>query len=258
MNYELRIMKNIYVLSSRITLSIFIAISLISCSIKNKTNNDSLEPLISYKNDSIEYIVYELSEKVDADNQEQCNHYLNFNESLNGFEINGADMADLYSFFYRISRKNIHLNSKEINYFNIDFKGIPKDTLKREIWNKIMEIKKMGITQTTKKQDIYILDPTNSQKLNQYLSKNQSQGTEITGNNKKTIYKNATISMIVNNLNEWYSEKFVYTGNQPQKYDIEIPNGLSEAFILQYLKDQFGIKIEKSERSVISYTISEK
>jgi len=250
-------MNKIFVLISRITLFIFIAISLICCAQKNKTNSDSLKPLISFKNDSIEYMVYEHSAKVDADNKEQCDHFLNFNEGLKGFEINGADMADLYSFLYQINRNYIHLNAKEINYYNIDFKGIPKDAIKKEIWNKMMEIKKIVITQETKNQEIYILDPTNSQKLNQYLSKNQSQGTDITGNNEKTIYKNATISMIVNNLNEWYSEKFVYTGNQPQKYDIEIPNGKSEVFIIQYLKEQFDIKIEKSERSAIFYTISD-
>ncbi len=249
-------MKNIVVLVFRIILSVFIVMSLICCTIKTNKNNDSLKPMISYKNDSIEYIVYEHSAKVNAENKEQCDHYLNFNEDFNGFEINGADLADLYSFLNQISRNYIHLNIKEISYYNIDFKGGTNDSIKKEIWNKIMEIQKMVITQETKNQDIYILDPTNSQKLNQYLSKKQSQETKIKGNNENTIFKNATLSMIVNHLNEWYSEKFVYSGNHSQKYNIEIPNGKSEAFIVQYLKDQFDIKIEKSQKSVTFYKIS--
>lgn len=251
-------MKHIYDLILRITLIVFIVMGLICCSIKTDKNNDSLKPIVSYKNDSIEYIVYEQSLKVNADNKIQCDHFLNFSENLNGFEIEGADLADLYSFLYQISRNYIHLDTKEIYYYNIDFKGVPNDSIKKEIWNKIKEIKKIEITHETKNQDIYILDPTKSTKLNQYLSKNQSQGTKITGNNEKTIYKNATISMIVNNLNEWYSEKFVYTGNQSQKYNIEIPNGKSETYLVQYLKNQFDIKIDKSQKSVTFYKISMK
>ncbi len=64
-------MNKIFVLISRITLFIVIAISLICCAHKNKTNSDSLEPLISFKNDSIEYMVYEHSTKVDIDNKKQ-------------------------------------------------------------------------------------------------------------------------------------------------------------------------------------------
>ena len=118
----------------------------------------------------------------------------------------------LYTIQPKETKSRLVIDQNKLNrqkaYYNIDFKGVPNDSIKKEIWNKIKEIKKIEITHKTKNQDIYILGPTKSTKLNQYLSKNQSQGTKITGNNEKTVYKNATISMIVNNLNEWYSEKF--------------------------------------------------
>ena len=59
----------------------------ISCSVNlsNKKTND--KQLLSFKNDSIEYAVYELDTKLDSENNQQCNNFKEIYNKNDGFEI---------------------------------------------------------------------------------------------------------------------------------------------------------------------------
>lgn len=247
-------MKNIF----KITLTIFISISFICCTIKSQTTNDSVEPIISFKNDSIEYSVFETSVKTDAENDIQCKNYLSSFFDSKGFEINGADFADLYSQFFNIEKQFINLKINDKSFYNIVFKGTYNDSIKKALFQKIAEVKNIKISQEYISKEVYVLDIKESRKLDQYLCNLCGDNPIVKGENNKYHFKNCNFTLIVSVLNQWHPNKFFFDGDQTKKYNIKIPTSKDEKETIQYLKDYYDIKITLTQKEFVFYTISPK
>src|SRR5690606_15931581 len=55
--------------------------------------------VLDFQNDTLNYKVYENQSKINSDNIDQCEKFLEYKNSPKSIEIYGADIADLYAIF---------------------------------------------------------------------------------------------------------------------------------------------------------------
>ncbi len=215
--------------------------------------SDVINQLFQFKNDSIEYIVIENIKKPTLENHLMSNFSAEYKVTEEGFKIYNASIGDLYSFIYQVNRHNVKIESSPLIFYNIVYKGVSNDSIKKEIFKKIIEFKKIKISENKIRKNLYILDTKHSKKIKKYISNSNSIASYINGNNEKYVFTNAPFSEIVKHLNKKFPDQFKFEEHEKIRYSLEIPNGKSEKYIIKYLKRKFGIKIKKTRQIVTIY-----
>jgi hypothetical protein len=221
----------------------------------NAQGTGVIRQLITFKNDSIEYIVLENSMTIIDEIQAQTNYSYELHQNSDGFKIYGITLADLYALSYNVNKNCVKSELKEKNLYNVIYKGLPNDSIKKEIFEQIVKLKKLFITESTCRELFYIMDIKKSKKLKRYLSISSSIGSFVNGTNEKYVFTNTPFPDFVEKLNSKYQDHFLYEGDQKTRYNLEFPNEKNEKYIVKYLKKRYGIKIRKIHVTLKIYTI---
>ncbi len=235
-------------------LLLFIFLLLISCS---KSNNNKIE-ILSYKDNHISYQVFEQLSKVSSDDIDQCENFLEYNNSANGFEIYGASIADVYSNLYDVDRNKIKLKDKKAIFYSIIYKG-PKNTeIIKDMVEKLLNKRNLNVLTASEVMTVYVLSPTADQILNEFVNPNESDPSSVTFLNNEIQLKNGTLSMLIRSLNEHYTNSFVYNENSSKKFDLKIPMTTSIDETIDYMHNKYGITFTKENQTMERYIISHK
>jgi hypothetical protein len=229
-----------------------------SCNTFNSDKKFNKKQVLTFKNDSIEYTVFENSLKVNSDNISQCEKFLEINNSQNGFEIHGADIADLFSIFHNINKNNIDLRNRKAIFYSILYKGVVVDHVKTEIFQKLLDQRELKISKNSFKDSVNLLIDEDSIKIDQFLNRNNKDEIKVLLSNDKYILINVNLRILSNTLNELYPNKFFYNGENQKRYNLEIPLGKNEESIIIYLQEKYGIRIEKIQKEIQTYVIIDK
>ncbi|HHT51739.1 MAG: hypothetical protein PHR19_04390 [Bacteroidales bacterium] len=213
--------------------------------------------VLAFKSDSIEYVVYELDRKKDSENNQQCYNFVEINNKRDGFEIYGANIADLFSFFFNVDKHNIYFEDKKRSFYSVIYKGKVESEIKKDIFQKLIDYKGLKIVKNTILADINSLEIEKSIKLSSYINPNSNEKISILLNDEKYIFSNVNLIIFVKKLNELYPGKFFYEGDSTKRYNLEIPVGLGYGEIIFYLKDKYDISINNIQREVLMYSLIE-
>lgn len=216
------------------------------------------ELVLTFKNDSIEYTVFQNSLKVNSDNISQCEKFLEINNSQNGFEIHGADIADIFSIFHNINKNNIDLRNRKAIFYSIIYKGVVVEDIKKEIFQKLLEQRDLKISKNIFKDSVNLLIGEDSIKIDQFLNTNNKDEIKVFLSNDKYILINVNLLIFSNTLNDLYPNRFFHKEDNQKRYNLEIPLGKNEESIIIYLQEQYGIRIEKIQKEIQTYIIIDK
>ena len=131
--------------------------------------------VLAFKSDSIEYVVYELDRKKDSENNQQCYNFVEINNKRDGFEIYGANIADLFSFFFNVDKHNIYFEDKKRSFYSVIYKGKVESEIKKDIFQKLIDYKGLKIVKNTILADINSLEIEKSIKLSSYINPNSNE-----------------------------------------------------------------------------------
>jgi len=229
-----------------------------SCNTLISDRNLKNKQVLTFKNDSIEYNVFEKSLKVNSDNISQCEKFLEFETSQNGFEIHGADIADIFSIFYNINKNNIDLQNRKAIFYSIIYKGVVVDHVKKEIFQKLLDQRNLKISKNIVQDNVNLMNVEDSCKLDQYLNTKTEIKIKVLLSNDKYNLINVDLLIFSNTLNELYPNRFFYKGEKQKRYNLEIPLGKDEESIIIYLQEKYGIRIEKIQNEIQTYIIDDK
>lgn len=239
---------------------ITIIIACISCNSKKTEKDEYTENIVlDVKADAFEYKVYENHAKVNSDNIDQCEKFFEFKSNAEGFEIYGADIADLYATFSKISRNNVDLKNKKAVFYTVIYKGKQSDSVKNEILNYLLDKRNLQVIEHFLEVNSLNITVGNSDKIAKYISKDGSKEnstTVMTDDNYELTNTNLKTLAVV--LNDLYPNTFFYKGNEERKYDFKIPLGRDVNAIIDYLKETYGIESSPSVENITSYEIINK
>lgn len=238
---------------------ITIILAFISCNSKKTEKDEYTENIVlDVKADAFEYKVYENHAKVNSDNIDQCEKFFEFKSDAEGFEIYGADIADLYATFSKISRNNVDLKNKKAIFYTVIYKGKQVDSVKNEILKYLLDKRNLQVVEHSLEVNALNITVRSSDKIEKYISKDSKEGstTVITDDNYELTNTNLKTVAIV--LNDLYPNTFFYKGNEETKYDFKIPLGRDVNDMIDYLKENYGIESSPSVENITSYEIINK
>lgn len=213
--------------------------------------------ILSYKNDSIEYVVFENNSKLNSDSISQCGKFLEVENTKNGFEIYGADIADLYSIFYNINKNNIDLRNQTAISYTIIYKGIIDDNVRKDLFQKLLDKRGLIISNKQISNEVNLIEIENSTKLDLFKNSKSDQDIKVLLGNDKYELINVSFVIFSNTLNNLYPNKFIYEGENQKRYNLEIPLGKDEDTMIKYLKEKYDININKTQKTIQTYIISD-
>lgn len=229
----------------------------------NTRSTEQKEPtgdiILDIKTDDFEYKIYENRSKINSHNIEQCEKFTEYNNSSDGFEIYGADVADVFSIFENINRDNISLNNKEAIFYTVIYSGKQNDSVKKEILDYILDKRNLQVSTKLSKINVYGLKIVDSEKIVKYISEKklgESSRLLLTDDNYELT--NASLKNLTTALNELYSNAFFYEGDDNKKYDLKIPLGENIDEMIDYLSENYGLDSNSSVRKTQIYIIEDK
>ena len=251
--------KKLFNLAKMICLLTMILAS-ISCITRNTEKTDYPGNIVlDFKNDTLIYKVYENYSKINSDNIDQCEKFLEYKNSPESLEIYGADIADLYALFFNKNRDNVRLNNKVAVFYTVTYNGTQNDSVKEEIINYLLNKRDLQVSESTKEINAYKISIGNADKIAKYISKNNSEVNSrviLTDDNYELT--NANLKILATVLNELYPNTFFYEGNEEMKCDLKIPLGQDINSIIDYLSENYGIDSNLSVGSIRAYEIKDK
>ena len=230
----------------------------ISCSGNLSDKNPDGKELLSFQSDSIEYVVNELDTKLDSQGKPQCDKFKEMNYTQDGFEIYGAHIADLFSFFFNVDEQNINFDSEKNSFYSIVYKGRVDEQIKRDIFHKLLDIKGLKIVENQILVAMSRLEIENSTKLDSYIHSNENDKISIESDGKKYIFSNVNFIIFTKKINEIYPNKFIYEGDSEKRYNLELPIGLEYSEMIDYLKKQYDISLIEIQKEILIYSFVEK
>ena len=238
------------IISSAIILASF------SCKKTESSNNLILES----KNNFESYQVHEEFKKIDKDGSNECEKFITFDRNDKGFEMYGADIADIFSVFTNKNRNDIILKNENNSFYSIVYKGKNHDSISKIILNKILDLKALKIDTIRAKNNMYAVENIDYQKINQFS--NLIKDAEIKSYISNNLYKveNANISVLLTTLNDIFPKTFAtnYKQDDSKRYNFEFPLGKDKTDIINLFKDKYGVTFILTESEYANYIIEKK
>lgn len=232
----------------------------ISCDTRNTEKIDYLgNILLDFENDTLAYKVYENHSKVNSDNIDQCEKFIEYKSSPDSFEIHGGDIADLYAIFLNKNRDNVELNNKTAIFYTVTYNGTQNDSVKKGIIKYLIDIRKLKVVETSKEISAFKISIDNTAKIAKYISNKSVKDKSrmmLTDDNYEIM--NADLSIFATALNDLYPNTFFSENNDVTKYNLKIPLEKDIDSIITYLNDNYGIKSNPINKKVNIYEIMDK
>lgn len=237
-----------------------IVLASISCNTKSSEKEGFTKNIVlEVQRDTYKYKVYENHSKVNSDDIEQCEKFFEYHNNLDGFEVYGADIADLFAVFLNISRKNVTLENKKAVFYTVLYNGEHNDSIKKEILNYLLDKRSLEVIEFSSEVDAFNLLVGDTDKLIKYRS-NDNSGVSNKVSLKTDYYEltNANLKILETILNELYPNTFFYEGSDNTKYDFKIPLGLDTDAMIEYLIKTYGVDSQLSVITIKSYAVKDK
>ncbi|WP_277631670.1 hypothetical protein [Avrilella dinanensis] len=232
----------------------------ISCMTRNtEKTNPKGNIVLDFQNDTLNYKVYENQSKINSDNIDQCEKFLEYKNSPKSIEIYGADIADLYAIFFGKNRDNVQLNNKGAIFYTVIYNGKQNDSVKKDIINHLLNKRNLKVSESTKEINAYRISIGNADKITKYIS-----GKSIEGKSKMVLtddnyeITNADLSMLAIALNDLYPNTFFSENNDVTKYNLKIPLEKDIDSIIAYLYENYGIVSNPIANKVNTYEVKDK
>ena len=224
---------------------ILIILIFISC---KKNENFTKSIILQENNDDYSYQIIKYNSKVNANNIDQCEKFLEYKSDENGYQIHGASIADLYSFFYNIKKYNINLISKDAIFYSIYFNGINDSIVNKNIFDKLLKLRKLEVININKELPVYVLSRELNPKNLSY-STNQLE-THIKISEGKLELQNCSINLLAERLSDMYNVKIISSNSTDEKYDFTVPINREVKETFKYLQSKYQIRIKKENQLV--------
>lgn len=245
---------NPFKLFIKITYIIAFLVIIISC--KNQVSEDQTT-ILNYKNNNIEYQVNESLSKMNSNDIEQCEKFLEYTTSDDGFEIGGATLGDLYSIIYNINPSKIELLDKKALFYSVVYKGEKDDAVLDDLFEQLLNRRNLEVSSFNKNVSLATLSLDGSEKIQQHLGTNLDE-SEIVYEEGGYVCKNVNLELFVKSLNGIYFNEFSFKDDLKNKYNLEIPLGKSKDDMIKYLEVAYGFKISNELSTIEIHQIAMK
>ena len=138
-------------LSSTLAKIIVSLIILASFSCKQKSTSNAL--VLEDKNKFGSYQIHEQPDKMDRNSEAQCEKFFQFISTDSGFEMYGANIADVFSQIKNKNRSDVVFKNENNSFYSIVYKGKNNDSASNIILNKLLDFKGLKIDSIKHKQD---------------------------------------------------------------------------------------------------------
>ncbi|MGO3689722.1 MAG: hypothetical protein ACTJF0_04635 [Psychroflexus halocasei] len=218
--------------------------NLFSCS-TNEASNKKI--ILEKQSPNTSYRIYETRVKTNEDDIEQCEKYMNYKVTKDGFTIKGADVYNLTSLLLNTSKKDIMIsNNIDNKFFEIEFSGAINDKSKEKLLNEFLSKLNLKIDTSNQLEDNYELYINDQKLIREFESKNNETNVMVDGFHYS--FKNINLMILASTLEDIYQKSFSAKENTIQ-FDAELKAGKSLKKNLTYLNQNYGIsyKINKTE-----------
>lgn len=248
--------KNLIILV-KIIFQLAIILTSTSCNTSNNEKNEYTENIIlDVKTDIYEYKVYENHSKVNSDNIDQCEKFFEYTSNAEGFEIYGADIADLYATFSNIGRNKVELKNKKAIFYTVIYKGEQNDSVNNVITKYLLDKRNLQVAEYFSEVNAFTINVDNTNKIAEYINKNNSdESSRILLKVDNYELTNVNLKIIATTLNELYPNTFFYKGDDETKYNLKIPLKQDLNAITDYLSKNYGIESSPSVETIKFYEI---
>jgi len=227
---------------------------LLSCT----KNNNIKKEILNYKDTEVSYQVFEQLSKVNSDDIDQCENFLEYSSSNTSFELYGASIADVYSNLYDVDRSNVKLEDKKAIFYSINYNGIKNDSIIKDMVDKLLKSRNLKVTTTSQVVTVYYLPENTHQVLEKYTSVNAAEETSVSFSNNEIELKNGTLAMLIGTLNEHYPNTFACNDKSTRKFNLTIPVLQTANETINYIKANYGISFTTENKRIQQYIISVK
>lgn len=218
---------------------------------KIKQSKDNI--LLQEKTKDFQYSIFEDRTKVDSYNVEQCEKYLSFKSSSNGFEVYGADIADLFSLFYNVNKSSIDLQNKDAIFYTINYTGLKSDSMRVEIMQKLLSLRKLEVKEGSVIKKVFNLNEIDQDILDKH--KTDSKENSVNLNRKSYELRGVNLIILINTLNNLYSNSFALKITDQNFYNFQIPLQIDKVKMIEFLKLKYGIGFLEAKNKLIKYEI---